>query len=121
MIVNNLFNLKIHRKERFHMAINLKKKSKMSKTDLIEDIAKDLGMSQRVVATVVNKATEKIGLYLKRGFSVTIMDFGTFKMQKVMSRKGRNIHTGETIMIPAHKRVKFTPGKKLSDLVSKKK
>lgn len=102
------------------MAINLKKKSKMSKTDLIEDIAKDLGMSQRVVAAVVNKATEKIGLYLKKGFSVTIMDFGTFKMQKVMSRKGRNIHTGETITIPAHKRVKFTPGKKLSDLVSKK-
>jgi len=103
------------------MAIDLKKKTKVSKTDLIEDIAKDLGMSQRDVAAVVNKATEKIGLYLKKGLSVTIMDFGSFKVQKVKSRKGRNIHTGETITIPAHKRVKFTPGKKLSDLFIKKK
>lgn len=102
------------------MAINLKKKSKMSKTDLIKDIANDLGMSQHFVAAVVNKTTEKIGFYLKKGFSITIMDFGTFKMQKILSRKGRNLHTGETITIPAHKRVKFTPGKKLSDLVSKK-
>ena len=76
------------------MAIDLKKKSKVSKTDLIEDIAKDLGMSQRDVAAVVNKTTEKIGLYLKKGLSVTIMDFGSFKIQKVKSRKGRNIHTG---------------------------
>lgn len=103
------------------MAIDLKKKSKVSKTDLVEDIAKDLGLPQKDVAAVINKATDKIGLYLKKGMNVTIMDFGAFKIQKVKSRKGRNIHTGETITIPAHKRVKFTPGKKLSDSVSKKK
>ena len=36
-------------------------------------------------------------------------------------RKGRNVQSGEEVKIPAHKKVKFTPGKKLTETVYKKK
>lgn len=94
-------------------------KAKISKTELISAVADNVKESQKVVADVVNAALDVIAENLKDGVDVTIMDFGSFKVQQVQARKGRNIHTGETVTIPAHKRVKFTPGKKLSEAVSK--
>ena len=94
-------------------------KAKISKTELISAVADNVKESPKVVADVVNAALDVIAENLKDGVDVTIMDFGSFKVQQVQARKGRNIHTGETVTIPAHKRVKFTPGKKLSEAVSK--
>lgn len=101
--------------------IDLKKKTKISKTELIANVASNLGLPKDSVATVINATLDEVGSSLKKGVDVTIMDFGSFKVQKVKARKGRNIHTGDEVTIPAHKRVKFTAGKKLSDAVSKKK
>lgn len=101
--------------------IDLKKKTKISKTELIAKVASDLGLPKESVANVVNTTLSEISDHLKNGCDVTIMDFGSFKVQKVKARKGRNIHTGDEVTIPAHKRVKFTAGKKLSESVSKKK
>ena len=101
--------------------IDLKKKTKISKTELIANVAANLDLPRDSVATVVNAMLDEIGSNLKKGVDVTIMDFGSFKVQKVKARKGRNIHTGDAVMIPAHKRVKFTAGKKLSEAVGKKK
>lgn len=101
--------------------IDLKKKTKISKTELITNVAANLDLPKDSVATVVNAMLDEIGSNLKKGVDVTIMDFGSFKVQKVKARKGRNIHTGDAVMIPAHKRVKFTAGKKLSEAVGKKK
>lgn len=100
---------------------DLKKKTKVSKTDLINTVAQTMNLTQAEVANVINATLDEISKQLKKGNDVTIMDFGSFKVQKVKARKGRNIQTGETINIPAHKRVKFTAGKKLSESVSKKK
>ena len=101
--------------------IDLKKKTKISKTELIANVAANLDLPKDSVATVVNAMLDEIGSNLKKGVDVTIMDFGSFKVQKVKARKGRNIHTGDAVMIPAHKRVKCTAGKKLSEAVGKKK
>jgi DNA-binding protein HU-beta len=50
---------------------------------------------------------------LKKGDSVAIAGFGSFKVVDRKARKGRNPRTGEEIKIPASKGVKFTPGKSL--------
>jgi DNA-binding protein HU-beta len=52
---------------------------------------------------------------LKKGDSVAITGFGSFKVVERKARKGRNPRTGEEIKIPASKAVKFTPGKSLKE------
>lgn len=120
------------------MAVNLKKKidltkktktvkpaaksaAKVGKIELITKVAQKLDIPQKDAANVINQTIGEISDQLKSGNSVTIMDFGTFKIQKVKARKGRNVKTGEEMTIPAHKRVKFTVGKKLSEMVKAKK
>jgi DNA-binding protein HU-beta len=52
---------------------------------------------------------------LKKGDTVAVSGFGSFKVVERKARKGRNPRTGEEIRIPAGKAVKFTPGKLLKD------
>jgi DNA-binding protein HU-beta len=54
---------------------------------------------------------------LKKGDTVTLVGFGTFKVTKRKARKGRNPQTGEEIKIKASKAPKFTPGKSLKEAV----
>lgn len=41
-----------------------------------------------------------------------------FEVVDVPARQGRNPRTGESIPIPAHKAVKFRPGKELREAVN---
>jgi DNA-binding protein HU-beta len=43
---------------------------------------------------------------------------GTMNSIMMTERQGRNPRTGESIPIPAHKAVKFRPGKELREAVS---
>ena len=52
---------------------------------------------------------------LRNSESVTISDFGTFRVKFQKGRQGRNPKTGETIDIPPRKVVKFTPSPKLNE------
>jgi DNA-binding protein HU-beta len=50
---------------------------------------------------------------LKKKDTVTLVGFGTFKVDRRKARKGRNPQTGEEIKIKAKKVPKFVPGKAL--------
>jgi DNA-binding protein HU-beta len=54
---------------------------------------------------------------LKKGDTVILVGFGTFKVTKRKARKGRNPQTGEEIKIKASKAPKFSPGKSLKEAV----
>ncbi len=54
---------------------------------------------------------------LIRDGSVRLHHFGTFRLKPVAARKGVNPRTGEPLMIPAHRRVVFTPAKALLDRI----
>ncbi len=54
---------------------------------------------------------------LKKKDTVTLIGFGTLKVEKRKARKGRNPQTGEVIKIKAKKVPKFVPGKALKDAV----
>ena len=55
---------------------------------------------------------------LKKKDTVTLIGFGTFKVNKRKARTGRNPQTGEAIKIKAKKVPKFVPGKALKDTVA---
>ena len=89
----------------------------MHKTDLIEAITKDTEISKADTAKVVNSLFETIALSLKKGESVSIIGFGGFRVTKLKARKGRDLHTGETIKIAARKAPKFKASSTLKLLV----
>ena len=60
---------------------------------------------------------ESITKALKKKDTVTLVGFGTFKVNKRKARKGRNPQTGEEIKIKAKRVPRFVPGKALKDAV----
>ena len=70
---------------------------------------------ERKVPDVVLEVTSR---KTKKKDTVTLVGFGTFKVEKRKARKGRNTQTGEEIKIKAKKVPKFVAGKALKDAVS---
>ncbi len=87
----------------------------MTKDELIEKVASGTSLSKADAAKVINTTISSITSALKKGQTVTLVGFGTFKITKRKARKGRNPRTGETITIKAAKVPKFTAGKGLKD------
>ena len=88
----------------------------MNKGDLINDVAKVVSIkkeAQEAVDCVFSSITRA----LKKGDTVTLVGFGSFKVVERKARKGRNPQTGEEIDIKASKAPKFTPGKSLKEAV----
>jgi len=90
----------------------------MTKADLIENIAKDAGISKAAAGVALNSFVDNVTKALKKkNGKVTLVGFGTFKKIYRKTRKGRNPQTGEVIKIKGKNVVKFSVGKKLSDAV----
>ena len=88
----------------------------MNKGDLINEVAKVVSTKKEAQETV-DCVLSSITRALKKGDTVTLVGFGTFKVTKRKARKGRNPQTGEEIKIKASKAAKFTPGKSLKEAV----
>jgi nucleoid DNA-binding protein len=88
----------------------------MNKADLINEVAKVVSTKKEAQAAV-DTVFDAIKKALKKKDSVTLIGFGTFKVDKRKARKGRNPQTGEEIKIKAKKVPKFVPGKSLKDAV----
>ena len=88
----------------------------MNKGDLVNEVAKVVGTKKEAQAAV-DCVLASITKSLKKKNAVTLVGFGTFKVEKRKARKGRNPQTGEVIKIKAKKVPKFVPGKALKDAV----
>jgi len=82
----------------------------MNKTDLINAIAKEAGLTKVDSAKALNATLAAIQKSLKKGDDVTLVGFGSFKVVKKAARKGINPRTKEQIKIAAKKVVKFKAG-----------
>lgn len=91
----------------------------MNKADLIDAVAKETGATKTSTASFVDAAVKALSTALAKGDNVQLIGFGSFTVVKTKARKGRNPRTGETIKIPAGKRVKFVAGGKLKARVAK--
>jgi nucleoid DNA-binding protein len=88
----------------------------MNKGDLVAEVAKVVA-TKKEAAAAVDCVFSAIAKTLKKGSSVTLVGFGTFKVDKRKARKGRNPQTGEELKIKAKKVPKFVAGKALKDAV----
>lgn len=90
----------------------------MNKSDLVEAIAKSAEISKAAAARALDATVDTIKKALKKGDTVSLVGFGTFKVGKRAARNGRNPRTGATIKIKAAKVPKFSAGKGLKDAVN---
>lgn len=90
----------------------------MNKSDLVDAIAKSADMSKASAARALDATVDTIKKTLKKGDTVSLVGFGTFKVGKRAARNGRNPRTGATIKIKAAKVPKFSAGKGLKDAVN---
>jgi len=91
----------------------------VNKSDLVDAIAKSAEISKAAAARALDSTVDSITKSLKKGDSVSLVGFGTFKVGKRAARNGRNPRTGATIKIKAAKVPKFSAGKGLKDAVNK--
>ena len=88
----------------------------MNKAQLINEVAK-VTCSKKEADLAIDATLAAIQKALKKGDTVTLVGFGTFKVSKRKARKGRNPQTGEEIKIAAKKVPVFKAGKGLKDAV----
>ncbi len=90
----------------------------MTKAELVEKMAKDVGISKAAAGKALSSLTGGVIKALKKkDGKLTLVGFGTFSKVRRKARTGRNPQTGDAIKIKARNAVKFKAGKALKDAV----
>jgi DNA-binding protein HU-beta len=90
----------------------------MNKNELAAHIVKDKNITKVDALKVIDSFVEIAAEEMKRkDGKLTLVGFGTFKTIIKKQKKGRNPRTGEAIIIPQKRVVKFVPGKNLKEQV----
>ena len=89
----------------------------LNKTELVAKIAAETGQSQAAVSNVLDGLFAAVSETVAAGGQVAIPGWLSFETATTSARTGRNPRTGETIEIPAGKRVKVSVGSKLKAAV----
>lgn len=92
----------------------------MNKENLTKILAEKAEMPLTTAGKAVSIILEEITNSLVKGEGALFVGFGNFIVKTRAARKGRNIRTGEDIIIPECKAVKFSAGKALKDAVNRK-
>lgn len=106
--------------QKWKVAVKPKNGTTLSYTqsEFFENIKGFCGLRKRAEAKLV---CEDIARFvkdsLKKGYKIPLMGLGKLYVRQSKARTGRNPATGETIQIPARKRVRFVATKALKDAV----
>jgi nucleoid DNA-binding protein len=93
----------------------------VNKTQLVEEIAKDSGLTNADARKAVESFISTVERSLKKGDDVALTGFGKFSVVKRGARTGTNPRTGEKVKIKASKAPKFSAGAGLKTAVNGKK
>ncbi|MDR2773110.1 MAG: integration host factor subunit beta [Elusimicrobiota bacterium] len=78
----------------------------MNKSDIAKDAA-NIAASKKEAAAIVNRVFKHIADSLRRGNKVVISGFGSFSVHITKVKTGRNPKTGEQILVPPLKKIRF--------------
>ncbi len=90
----------------------------MNKSELIDAIAADAGISKSSAKLALESFLNNVGGTLKKGGRVSLVGFGSWSVSDRAAREGRNPQTGASIKISAKKVVKFKAGAELEGAVN---
>ena len=89
----------------------------MNKTEFINAVAEQSGLSKVDSKKAVEAFIQTISNEMKEGGKISLLGFGSFSTTEIAARKGVNPNTKEVIDIPARKVVKFKAGAELTDKI----
>ena len=88
----------------------------MTKAEFVKAVADKTGLSLKASAEASGAFIDVVKECLHAGDRISFPGFGAFSVFERSARKGRNLHTGAEIDIPAAKNGKFSAGKDLKNL-----
>lgn len=91
---------------------------KVTFSKLVEELAEETGTSQTLSHDFVSSLTDIVVHSAIESGKSSITNFGSFSVVNVAARNGVNPRTGESIVIPAHQRLSFSPYKALENTVN---
>lgn len=94
------------------------KKANVTRKELAVAINKELDLSQRNSAELVDTIFASMKETLVSGESLKLVQFGTLTVRDKSPRRGRNPRTGEAMKITKRKMVSFRPSKRLRELLN---
>lgn len=90
----------------------------MTKADLVESVAREIGVSKKESEMVVNTFLESIIDSLNRNEGVELRGFGSFRIRERGPRTGRNPRTGDSVEVEAKRVPYFKVGKQLKERIN---
>ena len=90
----------------------------MKKTELIEAIKENTGLSKKDAEKALAATLDTIIKAVAEGDKVQLTGFGTFEQRQRNARTGVDPRTGNSIDIPASKVPAFKAGKAFKDVVN---
>ena len=90
----------------------------MTKADLVDEVVRVSSLSKRHAEIVVNTLFQSIVEALQKDDKIELRGFGSFRVRRRRSRKGRNPKTGDRVEVPSKRIPYFKPGKELKDVIN---
>ncbi len=91
----------------------------MTKRNLANSIAVQLGLSQLETKEIVQKTLDAIINILASEGRIELRNFGVFEVTKRKARQSRNPRTGEKVMVGEKLAVTFRPGRNVEERVAR--
>ncbi len=90
----------------------------VSKAEIVTAVAAKTSFTKTDAQKAVEATLEAIQEALQQDKEVRFLGFGSFAVQKVAAREGRNPRTGETMQLAASNRPVFKAGKDLKQAIN---
>ncbi|MGW1496442.1 HU family DNA-binding protein [Streptomyces sp. NPDC002402] len=89
----------------------------MNKKQLIDEIAANGGISKLEAAAALNVVLDTLIRRVVSGDSVSVTGFGKLQAVTTPAHRARNPQTGNKVLVPPRRRVKFSPGAAFTEMV----
>jgi integration host factor subunit beta len=90
----------------------------MTKAELVEEVSRVSDLTKKHSEVIVETVFQTIKEALHRGDKIELRGFGSFRLRRRDSRRGRNPKTGDRVDVPPKRVPYFKPGKELKDLIN---
>ena len=91
----------------------------MTKAELVEQVSRASELTRKHSEVIVDAVFSSILDALQRGDKIELRGFGSFRLRRRHSRRGRNPKTGVGVLVPAKRVPHFKPGKELREQINR--
>jgi len=88
----------------------------MIKHDIVTHVVNRTGLSKTKAEMAVETVFETMKRAMERGERIELRGFGVFNVRPRKTGIGRNPRTGEEVLIPPGRAIRFKPGKELQTM-----